>query len=70
MYVRNEVTLKHVLTFLQIYFAGNASDLEINVLDFTPDPHTLTITFTDVDGSESSTQFNFTGQTREGESES
>ena len=38
------------------------------MLDFTPDNHTLTITFTDEDGNEGSSQFNFTGQTREGES--
>ena len=47
--------------------AGNVSSLDINLLDFTPEGHTLTINFTDVNGNEGSAQYNFTGQTRQGE---
>ena len=37
------------------------------MLDFTPGGHVLTITFTDVNGNEGSSQYNFAGQTRQGE---
>ena len=54
---------------LSIQFAttGNASLVEINTLRFTPEDHTLLITFTDVNGNEGISSFNFTGRTREGE---
>ena len=50
---------------LFLCIAGNVSSLEINVVD--PDGHTLTITFTDVDGNTGSAEYNFTGQIRDRE---
>ena len=37
------------------------------MLDFTPDDHTLTIIFTDVNGNVGSSQYNFTGMERQRE---
>jgi hypothetical protein len=41
--------------------------IDINPFSYSPDSHTLTVTFTDERGNIGSTQYNFTGQTREGE---
>lgn len=41
--------------------------IDIDPFDFTPDGHTLTVTFTDVRGNVGITRYNFTGQTRERE---
>ena len=50
-----------------VNFEGNASLVEINLLDLGPGGHTLTITFSDVNGNEGSSRLNLTGQTRERE---
>ena len=41
--------------------------MEINLQDLGPGEHTLTITFTDMNGNQGSSRLNFTGQTRERE---
>ena len=41
--------------------------IEVDPFGFSPDNHTLTVTFTDVTGSVGvATEFRFNGQTREG----
>ena len=50
-----------------VNFEGNTSSVEINLLDLGPGGHTLTITFSDVNGNEGSSQLNLTGLTRERE---
>ena len=52
---------------IRVNFEGNASLVEINLLDLGPGGHTLTITFSDVNGNEGSSQLNLTGLTRERE---
>ena len=41
--------------------------IEINSMEFASGNHTLTITFTDVNGNTGSSRYLFLGQTREGE---
>ena len=50
-----------------VNFEGNASLVEINLLDLGPGGHTLTITFSNVNGNKGSSRLNLTGQTRERE---
>lgn len=40
--------------------------IAINPLEFSSGNHTLTITFTDVDGNMGTSQYTFIGRTREG----
>ena len=61
--IRSQIRIGVIL----VNFEGNASLVEINLLDLGPGGHTLTITFSDVNGNEGSSRLNFTGETRERE---